>query len=798
MPWIGTASAGPPLVPRAIVLTMTDFASLLTTPTGSLLHTLTLVIVLVVILALAQVHGARGASSIARRWTLPVAGLLALRTAIVVVNGLDQLGVQGTEALAAALGHLGSFAGVLLIGWLFLFPRPTRGADVAAGLLLAIAVVADAASLAPGFLAALPSGAPWIDIAWSGAGLAVALVAMLSLPFVSGPERGIGIGACLLLSLGNGLELWALLSSTMVDPLAGLTRLGELGAYPLVALGAARLFAYEQPLMVSPAIPGPPGGEPKGRLRPAEIVEDVLSLAVAKTSQDVAREAVRAVARAMRVEYCLLITPHHPAEQFAIATGYDLISEQYVEGAPLDEKRAPGIRAALDQRRTLVLPPSPEIPDILTLEMILRLEGPCPVMMVPVTALGELYGGLLVLSPYARRSFSEEEKTSLEAITRALGLRLHQVHLAGGTASDAEIAAQALTEAYRRIESLLEENRRLSQGKSLATPQGIQPRAEDFEAMLALNEEARDTIQILESEIGRLKAAQTRPATGTIEEVESLTSELQVLLEELARTRARLAALEGSGIDRQGRGLAAIDLEAVTAVAQDLRQPIAAIRDHIGLLLGETVGPLEGMQRTLLTRVGSSTENLTTLMGDLLQLTEIGTESLSLEFRPTDPVECLEQALLQVGDSIRARRLKFHTDLPHDLPSALADQDALVRILVHLLRNAIAACPEAGSIYVAARVHAGDPSEGGDFLTVSVADTGPGIPGDRLGDVFHRRAQDEAIPGVGETGVGLAIVRRLSEALGGRVWVNSEAGSGSTFTLLLPLAAPSGGSSPGP
>jgi len=767
---------------------MNNLALLLTTPSGNLLYQLTLIIVLVVILAVAQVHATRGGSTIARRWALPVAGLLVLRLAILSVSGLAQTGVQGAESLTAPLAHLGSFAGALLIGWLFLFPRPSRGADVTAALLLGIAVVADAANVfAPALAPGATAGSRGFGVAWSSAGLAVSLVAMLSLPFLAGPERGIGIGACLLLSLGNALQLWALLAGAATDPLAGLTRLGEMGAYPLVTLGAARLFALDRPAAPS-AKPSPPGIEPKGRLRPTEIVEDVLSLAVAKTSQDVARQTVRAVARAMRAEYCLLVTPPSPAEQFAIATGYDLISEQYVEGAPLDEIRAPAIGASLEQRRTLVIPAKSDIPDMLTLQMILRLEGPGPAVMAPVTALGELYGGLLVLSPYARQSFSEEEKTSLEAITRAFGLRLHQVHLAGGTASDAEITAQALTEAYRRIEFLMEENRRLTEGKGPASPEAIEPRVKDFEALIALNEEARETIQILEAEISRLKAAQVRPATGTAEEVENLTAELQSLLEELARSRARLAALEAGGTERLGRGFAALDLEAVTSVAQDLSQPIAAIRDHVGLLLGETVGRLEPMQRTLLTRVGSSTEHLTTLLGDLRQLTEIGTESLSLDFRPIDPVECLEQALLQVGDSIRARNLKLQTDLPHDLPQALADKGAFTRILVHLLRNAIAASPEGGTIYISGRPQAGGPSESAGFLTLSVADTGPGIAGERLGEVFHRRAQDEAIPGVGETGVGLAIVRRLSEFLGGRVWVDSETGAGSTFTLLLPLA----------
>jgi histidine kinase len=342
----------------------------------------------------------------------------------------------------------------------------------------------------------------------------------------------------------------------------------------------------------------------------------------------------------------------------------------------------------------------------------------------------------------------------------------------------------------------MEENRRLSEGKGVATPQAVGPQAKDFEALLALNEEARDTVQILEAEIARLKAAQTRPMTGTVEEVENLTTELQSVLEELARSRARLAALEGGAAEEGVRGLAALDVEALTAVAQDLRYPIAAIRDHIGLLLGETVGRLEPMQKTLLMRVGASVEQMLTLLGDLLQLAEIGTETMALDFRPVDPVESLEQALLQVGDSIRARNLTLHTDLPHDLSNVLADRSALTGILLHLLRNAIAASPEGGSIYVAGRVQSEEPGESGGFLTLSVADTGPGIPAERLGEVFHRRARGETVPGVGEAGVGLAIVRRLSEALGGRVWVNSEMGAGSTFTVLLPLAGATGPRTP--
>jgi signal transduction histidine kinase len=117
-----------------------------------------------------------------------------------------------------------------------------------------------------------------------------------------------------------------------------------------------------------------------------------------------------------------------------------------------------------------------------------------------------------------------------------------------------------------------------------------------------------------------------------------------------------------------------------------------------------------------------------------------------------------------------------------------ADRDALQQILIHLLQNASLATPVDGEISLCARMEDRDIQPG--YVLIQVSDSGGGIPAEELPRVFSRlyRADNPLIQGVGDTGVGLSIVKTLVEAHGGRIWVDSEIGRGSTFSILLPLA----------
>jgi signal transduction histidine kinase len=129
----------------------------------------------------------------------------------------------------------------------------------------------------------------------------------------------------------------------------------------------------------------------------------------------------------------------------------------------------------------------------------------------------------------------------------------------------------------------------------------------------------------------------------------------------------------------------------------------------------------------------------------------------------------------------------MHLELPKKLAPIQADREALQQILIHLLQNAGAATPFEGTIRLKVQTQNED---GKEFILIQVSDTGGGISSDDLPRVFTRlyRADNVLIQGLGDTGVGLSITKTLTEAHHGRIWVESELGAGSTFSVLLPIS----------
>jgi signal transduction histidine kinase len=131
--------------------------------------------------------------------------------------------------------------------------------------------------------------------------------------------------------------------------------------------------------------------------------------------------------------------------------------------------------------------------------------------------------------------------------------------------------------------------------------------------------------------------------------------------------------------------------------------------------------------------------------------------------------------------------------LLEDMPPVEADPDSVRQIMSNLLGNAIKSTPAGGIIKISTSLENGaatPPDDKPSFLKISIRDSGGGIAEKDLIRVFERfyRAERPLIEGLGETGVGLAIVKSLIEAHGGRVWVESEIGEGSTFHFVLPVS----------
>jgi PAS domain S-box-containing protein len=231
--------------------------------------------------------------------------------------------------------------------------------------------------------------------------------------------------------------------------------------------------------------------------------------------------------------------------------------------------------------------------------------------------------------------------------------------------------------------------------------------------------------------------------------------------------------------------------EFVASLSQELRTPMTSITGYTDLLLGESVGLIGDMQRKFLQRIKANIERMSSMLNDLIGVTAI--DAGQLEIRPTvvDMGEIIEDAIIGARAQLEEKELTLELKLPEKMPPVEVDADCIHQIMANLLGNATKCSPVGSTIELSAEVYdeeSGNPEET-PYLKISILDSGGGIALEDQERVFDRfyQAESPLINGLGETGVGLAIVKSLVEAHGGRVWVESEMGAGSTFSFLLPI-----------
>jgi signal transduction histidine kinase len=240
-----------------------------------------------------------------------------------------------------------------------------------------------------------------------------------------------------------------------------------------------------------------------------------------------------------------------------------------------------------------------------------------------------------------------------------------------------------------------------------------------------------------------------------------------------------------------------LQTDMLTSLIHELRTPMTSINGYTDLLVGEAVGILGETQRQFLLRVKANIERMGGLLDDLVKVVSLDAgEEGRLSPEPVDFANIMENAIMALSAQFSERELEVQLEMPDELPPVYADRDSIFQVVQHLLANACQCSRPGSTVVVRADLEEHDDQLQGlpDYLLVSVTDTGGGITPEDQRRVFQRlyRADNPLISGLGETGVGLSIAKALVEAHGGRIWVESEADAGSTFSFILPLSCEEG------
>ena len=255
----------------------------------------------------------------------------------------------------------------------------------------------------------------------------------------------------------------------------------------------------------------------------------------------------------------------------------------------------------------------------------------------------------------------------------------------------------------------------------------------------------------------------------------------RTLADELA-VRVALA-VDAQALYQRTRDAVGARDEVLAVVSHDLRNPLSAIR-MCASALRETPLPTPEAASELLETIEDSATWAFHIIEDLLDVASLDAGRLSIESEPLQLGPVLERAhtMFIPAAAERHQTLDVQTPAEDALPRVLIDSDRILQVLTNLLQNAVKFTPPGGTIRVRAL-------EAPGAVQVSVSDTGPGIAADDITRVFERFWHAGRQSKVRSTGLGLAIARGIIEAHGGRLWVDSTVGQGSTFFFTIPTAA---------
>lgn len=241
-----------------------------------------------------------------------------------------------------------------------------------------------------------------------------------------------------------------------------------------------------------------------------------------------------------------------------------------------------------------------------------------------------------------------------------------------------------------------------------------------------------------------------------------------------------------SDVTRQ-KELEELKTKFVANVSHELRTPLVAIQKSLGLILTQELGEINPEQAKFLNIAHRNIERLSRLINDLLDISKIEAGGMRLNARAVRVRELAGHVASTMETWVKDKKIKIEMKFPDPEIEVEADPDRLTQVLTNLMGNAVKFTPDNGTLTLEA-ARAQDPQTGMEMVEIGVRDTGIGIDPEDLEKIFEKFVQvGLAQPaGVSSTGLGLTITKEIVELHGGKIWVESEVGTGSRFAFRIP------------
>ncbi|MEM7333288.1 MAG: ATP-binding protein [Chloroflexota bacterium] len=260
---------------------------------------------------------------------------------------------------------------------------------------------------------------------------------------------------------------------------------------------------------------------------------------------------------------------------------------------------------------------------------------------------------------------------------------------------------------------------------------------------------------------------------------------------QLEQAQARIETLEA----KLGHQSAAPSNDVLIGVIQELRTPMTSIAGFTDLLLGGSLGNLGVKQRDLLQRIQANADRMGSMLEQIMQLVPAADDETAPSIvEKVDVREAVETAVNSVMPQVREKRIHLDFDVSDNLPALTINRKDFHQIISNLLDNACIASGTDGNILLSAyprELNRSDVQHDQplSFIEITIQDSGDGISTEDLANVFsaHYNPEEPLIAGLGDTTAGLSLAHSLTVQNGGRLWVDSEKGKGSIFSLLFSL-----------